>query len=102
MTFENLCKRLMELGGEQVEESAAEKLEGVNLTELKECGFSKSACFALPLERSYHELKAVAYTACRMVVVYVFEDEGGADFALFGVPYLDFKYAEIVRAAILK
>lgn len=102
MTFDDLCKRLTDLGGEQVEESAAEKLEGVDLTELKECGFSKTACFVLPLDRSYHELKAIAYTACRMLVVCVFEYGGEADFALFGVPYLEFSYAEIARAAILK
>lgn len=83
-------------------DDSAEELEGVDLIELKECGFSKTACFVLPLDRSYHELKAIAYTACRMLVVYAFDDGGEADFALFGVPYLEFSYAEIARAAILK
>ena len=102
MTFENLCERLTALGGELVEESAAEELEGVDFSDLKACDFKSSACFALPIERSYLELRAVAYTACRMIIVYAFDDGEEADFALFGVPYLDYAYERAVRAAILK
>lgn len=102
MTFEDLCKRITDLGGEQVEETIDKTLDGVDFTSLNNCAFSKTACFILPLDISYHEIKAVAYTACSMIVVYAFEDCGEADFVLFGVPYLDYSYEQLVRAAILK
>lgn len=85
-----------------MEESAVERLEGVDLSALKECAFTKTACFVMPLDRSYLEIREVAYTACSMLVVYVYDDGKEADFELFGVPYLDYSYEQIARAAILK
>lgn len=102
MTFDGIVKRLCEIGGERVEEDAVDGQEGVDFTELKRGDFTRRAAFVLPIERSYLELKAVSYTACRAIVVYVFEKDGEGDFALFGVPYLDYNYAQSVEKAILK
>lgn len=102
MTYEELIERVENLNGERVDESDAENLEGVDLTELKACAFEKSACYLITVNRTYHGIKSVAYTACRAILVYAFEEDGEGDFALFGVPYSDYKYVEFFRNELLK
>lgn len=100
MTFEEIRARLEKVGGEPVDESVLNEVEGVDLQELKSMQFDKTACYALALDRSLKELRAVSYTACRMVFAYVYDDGGEGDFILFGVPYLDFDGERKVRRAI--
>lgn len=102
MTFEDICKRLEEMGGERVDEGVLKDVDGADVSGLNKMEFDKTACYALAFDRSFHEIKMVAYTACRMIIAFVYDDGYSPDFVLFGVPYLDFNYEQAVRSAIMK
>lgn len=91
MTYDKLCERLSELGGEEVNKELLEGVFGEGSASVMSDG-SRSRCYLFKLnERSaLATYFAIPSTATQVVAVVAAEKEGQGVVALLGHPYLDF------------
>ncbi len=91
MTFDKLCERLTELGGEEVNKDMLEGVFGDGSASLMS-GASRSRCYLFKMNErgGLATYFAIPSTATQLVAVVAAEEEGQGVVALLGHPYLDF------------
>lgn len=101
-TFERLCNRIKELGGEEAVFELLDQIPDLDVAALRTCAVREKCFFLAPQNRHFLDAKfALPNSGMNFIAVYVAQNEDGAAVEIFGAPYLDRSAEEALYDLIL-
>ncbi len=89
-TFERLCKRIKELGGEEAVFSLLEQIPDLDVAALRKGAVHEECFYLAPQSRHFLDARfALPNSGMSFIAVYVAQKEDGTAVEIFGAPYLD-------------